>query len=236
MDRYSITARVYPMLLFFLPISVIFIITIGNFKTYYESALQIGLISVLTYLLSHIGRDAGKKKEAYLWSKWGGPPTTQLFRWSNGKIDKYTKSRNHSKMTLLCPVNIHINEEFETRNKSEADEIYSSWTKYIIGHTRDKALYPLIFKENISYGFRRNLLGLKPYAITLTTILISSIYFYFVYSKNVWLPLQMPNTFIISEILLFFILFFWIFKVTENWVSSAAFSYAERLHDAIAKL
>lgn len=236
MDRYSLTARVYPMILFYLPLSVLFLIAIWDFQQYYHFGIPVGLVGVLAYLSSHLGRDVGKNKEAGLWRDWGGTPTTQLFRWRNVRLDMYTKARNHTKMEQLCPIGRTVDEQFERVNPDDADEAYRAWTKYIIGKTRDVNQYTLIFKENMAYGFRRNLWGLKPLAITLIVLLIGVTYGFFVYSSGVWTIDQFPQVFFVAEIFLIFILLFWLLRVTKEWVKLTAFAYAERLHEAIETL
>lgn len=236
MDRYSLTARVYPMILFYLPLSVLLVVTVWDFQEYYHYGIPVGLIGVLAYLTSHLGRDAGKKKEADIWCDWGGAPTTQLFRWRDTHLDKHTKTRNHLKMEQLCAVGHSVDEQFERLNPDDADEVYRAWTKFVIGNTRDINKYTLIYKENMGYGFRRNLLGLKPYAIALIISLILATYGFFVYTSGVWTMGQFPEIFFIAEIFLIIILLFWIIRVTEKWVKLTAFAYAERLHEAIETL
>jgi hypothetical protein len=233
MDRYNITARVYPMVIFYLPLSVFIILLAWDVEKFYNYGVPVGLIGLLTYLTAQLGRDSGKIKEPKLWFIWGGAPTTQLFRWRNNKIDSYSKNRNHRKMQDLCPVDFSVDHGFESDNADEADEIYKSWTKYLIGQTRDTKKYPLLFKENIAYGFRRNLWGLKTYAISLILVLMIATYFYFFYLFETWNPLLFSSVFLVSEIFLCLFLLFWLFIVLKSWVSIPAFAYAERLHEVL---
>ncbi|MBE7639880.1 hypothetical protein GUB10_06010 [Salegentibacter sp. BLCTC] len=236
MDRYNITARVYPMILFYLPLSVLIIFLAWDFEKYYQFGIPAGLIGLLTYLTAQLGRDSGKKKEPALWSGWGGAPTTQLFRWRNNVIDKHTKKRNHEKMQNLCPVEFELNQNFERDNPKEADEVYTSWSKFLIGNTRDTKKFSLLFKENIAYGFRRNLWGLKLYAVILIILLMIACYFYFVFLSGKYNILHFPGVFWVAESFLSFFLLFWLIIVRKSWVSVAAYSYAERLHEALNRL
>ncbi len=236
MDRYNITARVYPMILFYLPLSVILIFLTWDFEKYYQFGVPAGLIGLLTYLTAQLGRDSGKKKETSLWSDWGGAPTTQLFRWRSDIIDHHTKKRSHEKMRNLCPIGFELDENFERENPKEADEVYTSWTKFLIGNTRDTKKYSLLFKENIAYGFRRNLWGLKGYAVILIILLMITCYFYFVYLLGVINVLNFPAVFWVSESFLLLFLLFWLIIVKNSWVSVPAYSYAERLHEALNTL
>ncbi|MFC0342998.1 hypothetical protein [Epilithonimonas hispanica] len=236
MDRYNLTARVYPMILFFLPLSALLLVTIWDYRDFYHFSIPVGLLGVLVYLTSHLGRDGGKKKEARLWIQWGGAPTTQLFRWNDDKIDMHTKTRNHKKMESLCPIGYAVDESFELQNQTKADEIYIAWTKFLLGKTRDQNLHSIIFKENMAYGFRRNLWGLKPYAISIIVLLIGTIYGFFVFKTGVWQIDDFPQVFFIAEIFLIIFLLFWLLRVTKSWIKLTAFAYAERLHEAIEGL
>lgn len=221
------------MIIFYLPLSIFIIFLAWDVEKFYSFGVPISLVSLLTYLTAQFGRDLGKRKEPKLWTEWGGSPTTQLFRWRNSRIDNYTKERNHQKMQVFCPVDVTVDNAFESENLLKADEIYQSWTKFLIGQTRDTKKFSLLFKENMAYGFRRNLWGLKNYAILLITVLIFGSYGYFYILTNSMNILLYPTVFFVAELLLCLLLLFWITIVTKDWVSIPAFSYAERLHEVL---
>lgn len=221
------------MVLFYLPLTVLMAMPLYDFKNYIHFSIPAIVVGLLAYLTSHIGRDGGKRKESKLWQDWGGSPTTQLFRWNNSVLDNFTKLRIHQKMEHLCPIGYPVDENFETANMVQADEIYNAWTKYVLSKTRDTTKFPLLFKENIAYGFRRNLWGLKPYAILLILILMAITYLYFGFNSKTWRLDMMPNGFYIAQLYLLIYLSFWIIKVTKKWIKLVAFSYAERLHESI---
>lgn len=224
------------MVIFAFPLGVVLIVGIWDFQEYYHFGVPIGLLGVFAYLAANLGRDAGKSKEPKLWAGWGGAPSTQLFRWRNNTLDRLTKSRNHDKMQQLCPAGYQVDVAFESNNEVVADEVYRAWTKYVIGKTRDTSKYPLMFRENISYGFRRNLWGLKPFAILLIISLSCATYAYFGYIMNSWMLEQFPPVFVVAQSFLFLFLVFWVAIVTKRWVSIPAYAYAERLHEAIETL
>lgn len=236
MDRYSITARIYPMIIFYLPLGVIFVAAVWDFQQYYHYGLPVGAAGVFAYLTAQIGRDAGKRKESKLWNGWGGAPTTQLFRWSNTQVDPHTKARSQEKMHQLCPGLPNTDRTSERNNPALADEVYQSWTTYIIAHTRDTKKYSMLFKENMGYGFRRNLWGLKPAAMALVGILMAATYIYFAVIKDSWKIRDFPSIFFLCEVLLGSTLLFWVTLVTKIWVRSSAFAYAKQIHEAIETL
>jgi len=170
LDTYNLRARVAPV--FVVSIPAIFAIAacapqalslkLGSAAT----AVSIGLSMFVT----QFGRNFGKRKEAALWESWGGPPTTQLMRHRNSQFNPVLRSRYHAHLQRLCQ-NIRIpTAEEEARDPNSADQIYSALTRFLIGATRDTKRFPLVFKENINYGFLRNLWGLKPFGLVISVL------------------------------------------------------------------
>jgi hypothetical protein len=234
MDRYSLFARINPVLIFILPIIIIAIAYSFDINSYLPFLSSIGLSIALAYFVANISRELGKKKERELWNKWGGIPTSQILCYENNIIDKTTKNRYH--YTMMSLIKETSCDDIQTKNKDEQFEVYKTWTKYIIEKTRDIKKYPLIFKENIAYGFRRNLWAMKNLEVVLLLIAIVGNYLYnadqYGYNNFRHYPLR----FYISEFTLFFLFFIWIFVITKEWIKIQAFTYAERLMEAIDSL
>lgn len=235
-DSYTLKARVYPMIILFFPIIIIGIFYSIQFGAVILFLSSLGIVGALMYLFSQIGRDRGKLKEPGLWEMWGGAPTVQLIRLSDKRIDPHTKERYRQKLQGLCPVPIVPDIASENSNSHAANEVYRTWTKYLIAKTRDTKIYSLLLKDNTSYGFRRNLWGLKLYGILLTAFLLIANYAFWYSRTNLSDPLSYPDNFIYSEIALLGVLFFWIIQVTPNWIKIPAFSYAERLYESLENM
>ena len=235
-DAYTLKARVYPMILLIFPLilmGIFYSIEMKSFLPLGSSALIGGTFS---YLFSQLGRDKGKTKEQLLWKSWGGTPTTQILRLTNDIIDKHSKKRYHKKLHSICPVSIVPNREMEMSSPAKADDIYRTWTKYLISKTRDVKAYDLLFKDNCSYGFRRNVWGLKPTAIFCISILIICNFAYGYYQTTSINPMLYSVNVLYSIIGLLICLLFWIVVISKNWIKIPAFSYAERLCEAIENL
>ena len=93
-----------------------------------------------------------------------------MLRHADVRLDKLTKDRYHGflsdsilGLTLASP-------EDERENPEWADEGYESANRWLLEQTRNQAWFDLLFTENVNYGFRRNLLGLKPIALGVDTI------------------------------------------------------------------
>ncbi|WP_233901188.1 hypothetical protein [Tenacibaculum piscium] len=231
MNTYNLKARIYPVILSLLPIIIIGTLFSIQFQSYYQSLGSLGLTTILFFLFSQIGRDRGKKIENNLWSEWGGAPTTQIFRFSDNTIDSITKKKCHQTMCELVPNEITPSTSEEENSGNFFDEIYQSWTKFLIGKTRDTKKYDLLFNENINYGFRRNTLGLKPFSIVIIIILSIGIWTNNYISNGI--INYMDSSTLISQVILLTFLLFWIFIVNKSWVKIPAFGYAERLLETV---
>ena len=234
MDKYSLNARVYPMVILFLPLVVIGISYSIEYESYIQALSTLGISTALYYFLSNIGRDFGKKKEKLLWEFWGGAPTSQIFNYQNEVVDNITKTKYHNRLLELSPIEFEIN--FQNEELDKINEVYRSWTKYLITNTRDTKKYSLLFKENISYGFRRNLWGLKNLSISLIIICIIGNYTYQTMTVGFKNLFEFPIEFIISESILVLLLLVWLLIVNKNWIKVPAFAYAERLLESIDTL
>lgn len=231
MNTYNLKARTYPVILSLLPVLAIGILFSMQFQNYYQSLASLGISTVLFFLFSQLGRDRGKRLEKTLWNEWGGSPTTQLFRFSDKTIDSITKKRYHETMNKHVESDTTPTEDLEAESLEICDEVYKSWTKYLIGKTRDITKFSLLYSENVNYGFRRNSLGLKPFSITVSIILCVVIWVGN-YLTNNGFQFNDSNTLIAQSILLIPILF-WLFIVKKDWVKIPAYAYAERLLESI---
>lgn len=235
-DNYTLRARYYPVVILFFPVIILGIFYSLQFETYFHFLGSVGVAGALTYLFSQLGRDAGKQKEAALWQNWGGTPSIQVLRWTNAIIDPHTKKRYHEKLFRVCPVSTIPTLELEQSSPTITDSIYQAWTKYLIAQTRDKQKFPLLIKENTSYGFRRNLWGLRSVGISITAGLIIVNYLYWALKLETSNIMLFPDSFLYSTTMLFVMMLFWLLIVNRKWVRLVAFAYGERLLESIDQI
>lgn len=233
-DTYSLKARVYPSVIVLLPCLLFAIIYITNIEEYYHYLTSFAGIGLLSFVLAQVGRDRGKKKEKELFKHWGGKPTSMILRHSDNYLDVHTKKRFHTKFEeVISDIRIPTLEE-EQEDLYAADCVYDSCTKYLISKTRDTNKYPLLFKENVNYGFRRNLWGMKAWALT---IILGCLIVHAVIATEKFTTFGIPNT---TDWLLLTVLvivsIFWLFTVNKEWIKVPAFAYAERLHETLHEL
>ena len=181
-----------------------------------------------------MGRDNGKKKEPNLHKFFGGKPSIQILRHSNNYIDIVTKERYHKLLANKIDGLQIPTKEQEANDTNYADQVYESCVKFLISKSRDTTKFNLLFKENISYGFRRNLWGMKLWALL---ILLCCIGLHIYFATNY---ITVFDKYSQKEIgLLSFLLvttLFWFFIVTRNWIRITSFAYAERLLETINEL
>jgi hypothetical protein len=230
-DIYSLKARVYPCSIVLLPCLLLAIFYITNIEAYYHYLTSFIGIGVFSFVLAQIGRDQGKKKEKKLFEHWGGKPTNMILRHSNNHLDVHTKKRFHTKLEQVIPDMKIPTPEEELEDLYAADCIYDSCTKYLISKTRDTNKYHLLFKENINYGFRRNLWGMKAWALT---IIVGCLIIHAVIATEKFTTFETPNTtdwLLLATLVI--ISMFWLFTVNKEWIKVTAFAYAERLHETL---
>ena len=111
---------------------------------------------VLLFAFADVARRTGRKVEAKL----GTRATTEQWHRGNTDIPEAAKDRYRtfiaSKLKLPMP-----SAEDEQNDSLRADDFYNSAGTWLRDHTRDTRTFAILFGENITYGFRRNLLGLK---------------------------------------------------------------------------
>lgn len=238
-DPYERKARLYPALLALLPILGIAICLYGMGGNPKQSLGALATTFGGAYLLVNIGRERGKRIEPDLFSLWGGTPTTQLQRHRHHRIDRITKQARHAflagKLGVAAP-----SAATEAANPQEADQFYAAATRWLIEHTRDTRRFPLIFAENVSYGYRRNALGLKPIALTVCLLSVMWV----LISQQVLTPHGIDRTAItritqggrFSLAISLVMSVVWIFFFTKKTVRTAAFAYADMLLRACSAL
>lgn len=227
-DSYSLRARVAPALLVILPLFIAagsWLSHIGTLPTLPLGAL-FGLVIVT--LLSQLGRDLGKRKEPALFAAWGGPPTTLLLSYSHSTLNPQTLDRIHRVLQARSPVvGIPTDLAQELQSPDGAAQLYESVTEWLRERTRDRNAFPLVFEENVSYGFRRNLWAMKVSGVACSVAgigITSARALYSIARNEPGAPLAFGGG---SVCLAFLVV--WVLVVRPVWVRSAAQNYAERL-------
>ncbi len=230
-ERYDREARLYPALLLIAPAVATGVALFSTKLTGLQSfgAALVGFGGA--FLLTQLARDAGKNREPSLYQLWGGMPSILIFRHAHKRFDSITKARYHKKLATLVKGAKAPSPEEEEANPDAADEVYSAWSHYLRSNTRDTKKYPLLFQENVSYGYRRNVWGLRPFGIAVSSLcaLVAGGRLWFIYKGTGQIEQGLAGAVAVS--LLFLTL--WLFRFTSDWVRVPANAYAERLAESL---
>ncbi len=134
--------------------------------------ISFGVMTFISTFISNLGNRSQEK----LFLIWGGVPTTIILRHSNGLLDKYTKQRYHRWLDeKVAGLDMPVASD-EIKDPLEADFKYRSATNFLREFTRDKKKYPAVYRDNVAYGFSRNLLAIRYFGLltSLTCVVINS--------------------------------------------------------------
>jgi hypothetical protein len=231
LDTYSRQARLAPALLVVLPGVVACYVWLPSAQTALGGLLSVAALCGLTILLAQLGRDGGKRREPELFESWGGKPSVALLRCSDDRLNAITKAHYKDILSAKIPNLRFPTADEERADPRSADQVYEAATQWLLAHTRDTTKFNLLFRENISYGFRRNLWGLKPLGATvaLATAIISTAITVAGYVAHQSLPSQVIA---ISTLILWVWSVWWIFGVRSTWVKTPADAYGAQLLSA----
>lgn len=92
----------------------------------------------------------------------------------------------------------------------------SSWCAYLRLKTRNTKNFGLLFRENISYGFRRNLLGMRPvgFASSALSVVVAVFGAYAGFRLYGHVQKEIGFVALASSVLLMM----WLFIVSPGWV------------------
>lgn len=251
-DDYNRKARLAPALLVSLPIALTVIAFFPDNVWSWG-----GVVSLLAWfgilkLLAQLARDMGKAKEEELYNAWDGKPTTYFLR-HRTTPNKVNLAHQHSKLHELTGQSMP-NESEELANPDLADQIYDTCTQFLLAKTRDHNKFFLIYEENCNYGFRRNLLGMKPLGIVTSSIGVifigvqctSKIGLFNMFTNwridsltQTGMNLQFsscPPLSLVCLLVSFFLLITWLIWINSSWVKGAADAYAIRLLESCENL
>ena len=245
-DAYTFRARVQPAFIVVLPLATLLFALLPGLPLFVSAFVGVLGATGGTAVLAQVGRDLGRRKERGLWESWNGPPTTRLLRLRRvpGDITLAPESRREVEQWVD---NSLPNQQQEELCPEWADAQYAEAVRSLRDATRDQAKFPLVFAENVNYGFRRNLWGMKP--IGASIVLVLSLFSWALLVLTVWgRPWPDPwwDVFanpdsdalirIVVSVVNTGFAAFWLFWVKPSWVKVVADAYALRLLESVQVL
>jgi hypothetical protein len=228
LDAYSIRARLFPAILAAAPALAALALLISWDRIALSNVIATTALVVLVFALSDFARKLGLRVEPKIYAEMGGKPSVVMFRRSDTMIEEPTKDRYRTfiagKIKQPAPTL-----EQEAADQTAADTFYEACGTWLRANTRDAKKFPLLFAENVGYGFRRNLLGLKWTALVLNVIVVA------ICAVVLWRrgDLDVDNDLTIRTVVVLMIAAihatYFAFVVTKNGVKEAARKYGREL-------
>lgn len=230
LDAYTRNARLKPALLAWAPAAWTVMAWSPNHALGWGGFWGVVVAIGGTVLLSQLARDRGKRREPDLFDAHGGRPTELLLSHLHAP-NKVALAMRHAKLRRLLPHVRIPSEAEELSNASAANEVYAACVGQVISRTRDDRM---LLQENINYGFRRNLWGLKPLGIIVSTsgAIVLGLLLFRQFSSDAGVS-PLIAVFEASNVVM---LLLWVFFITPAWVMVPARAYAERLFEALDRL
>jgi hypothetical protein len=230
LDAYTRRARLAPALLAATPgLAVIAASALSPGTTVRVLGVALGAVGLA---VCGLVRDRGRQIEPGLWASWGGNPTVQRLRWREAE-DHEAVRRLHGRLNELLDDPLP-DEGTEADNPAAADRRYDEAVAVLRERTRDTSRFRLVFAENMEYGFRRNALGLRPFALV-----IAGVAFVLSVGLLIWGHGDQAGRWTrwgISAAISSLSIFYWWRVVTPEWVHRPAELYADRLLGAVEAL
>jgi hypothetical protein len=235
LDRYSRQARLYPALLVLVPVPMALLTWFPDLRDPLGLLFSLAAACGAVYLLAQLGRDRGKAIEPSLFKEWGGKPSVALLRWSDQRIDRFTKQGYHTCLAAAIATAKFPNAAEELADPGLADEAYEAATKWLLQKTRDTKVYRLLFNENISYGFRRNLLGLRVAGIAVS-LAVAALSTGAAIERYTAAGMTPSTAVVIASAIAWVAAAWWVFGVRASWVRIPADQYGIQLLAACTDL
>jgi hypothetical protein len=171
-DAYSLRARLFPAIIAAAPALAALALLISWKSFELSNAIATLALIVLLFAIADFARARGRAIESTLYDEQGGKPSIILFRRTDSTIEEALKERYRhflaGKLGVAAP-----SASPEQVDQAAADSFYEQCGVWLRANTRDTKKFPLLFGENVTYGFRRNLLGVKGLAIGLNLTVVA---------------------------------------------------------------
>ena len=165
LDSYERKARLIPGLFCGVPLAASIVLLIPEFGAIWGSIGALVVYCGGSLWLIQIVRDRGKALEARLYRSWGGKPSVAMLRHRDDRLDSTTKARYRRFLCSAVPGLVLASPEDERDDPEQAEARLESANRWLLAQTKDHERFALLFAENVNYGYRRNLVGMKRIAL-----------------------------------------------------------------------
>jgi hypothetical protein len=223
-DRYTVFARLFPAIIAAAPAIALAWVLVSWHSLGLTHAIAGIALTVLLMVFADVARRRGKQIEPRLIERMGGLPSTTMLRHSDPTFDGPTKERMHtlfaSKLGEPAPTLLQ-----EQTDPAGADGFYTSAGTWLRENTRDQKHFDILFNENVTYGYRRNLFALKWPALVLNATIVVGCFVAYYYGLPQRDQADLTPVFIIALLHASYLALF----SSEKAVREAAYTYARQL-------
>lgn len=217
-------ARLFPAIIAAAPALALAWVIVSGKSLGIAHAIAGTALAVLLMVFADVARRRGKRVEPALIERMGGLPSITMLRHGDDTFDALTKARMHKFLSDKLGEHAPSVADEQT-DPVGADGFYARAGAWLRENTRNKKKFDILFNENITYGYRRNLFALKWPALVLNaSIIIGCVaaYFHDIFDKY---SVGLVPVFVIAFLHAAYLMVF----SNENAVREASRTYARQL-------
>ncbi len=230
-DHYTIHARFLPVFFISFPVVLTILAWYPDAKTILGGAITVlisfGVMSFLSNYVSNLGNNLQDK----LYKDWQGEPTTLILQPNNDTLDKFTKLRYFKWINCHRP-DLSLPESFESYiSDDELTEKIRSSVNFLREYTRDRKKNEKIYRDNVAYGFSRNLVALRYYGMLICIACISTSLFVINQQVKDEIPFRLDTLGVSSTLISLVFFISHVFILNHSFVKWRAYRYALSLFE-----
>jgi hypothetical protein len=224
-DTYSLKARTFPALIAGLPTLALLFVIVPWDRLGLSHAIAATMSAVLLFAFADMARHRGKSIQTKLGT--GATPE----QWHRGNPDVPEGSKDRFRAFIAGQIKqVAPTAGEEQTDPCRANDFYLSAAAWLRDRTRDRRAFSILFVENITYGFRRNLLGLKITALMCNAVVLglsaALLWFKPAYFSTL-AQLEEKLVMVMAPVVLHSA--YMVFAVTKNTVRDASRAYGRQL-------
>lgn len=223
-DTYTVRARIIPSLLAGLPsLALPFVLVPWN-----RLGLSNLIVTIMSFVLLYAFADLSRRSGYRVERRLGTRSTPELWHRSNKELPNSTKDL-YRPFVAAALKRAAPTEAEELQQPEVANDFYRGVGDWLRDETRDTKKFHLQFGELITYGFRRNLRGLKPIAIVMNMVVaaVCGAILYYMPAYFVTVPNIQEKLYVVLLVVVVHTLYL-LFAVDDKGVREASIAYGKQ--------
>ncbi len=169
-DEYERRARFLPAFVALLPLIPVGVMLGGSFSGWWKLLIGgVGLGAVMSVGLSHLASAFGNRLQDQIWPRWPhDAPTNDALHPRRSSLS--TQRRDQLYDAIRVVVGIDLGSAVATGSETEIEAAINDSVTVVRGKLDQSPLGKRLRRFNIDYGYARNLTGMRPIWLGLTTL------------------------------------------------------------------